>query len=318
MMSENQDKEIGYERTLFPPKLTSNEQIVLKQLTETGKATGYALSKMDKTLDNATARDVLLTLEKKNLVGLVNEESAPRKKLYYDITLTGLIAFFSVKENWLNKDAISNVAHNHPNLIPAIFGNWTYFVSAGLRNEVIESLRKLFGNADVAQMLYLVASGLVLPPTTNNEAQMDRLGEYSIIEQITKRVLFEGFDPQTEKIGELAVNHLITRHVLFLGLDPRFYNLYEYKINGKAKIDPELLKWLPVLAGNDILKEYSLAYLDECHDYFTERLEHVKLWNFLIRAASRSKRKQRVRKPLSPEEEKMLYAIRSRLFKNSN
>ena len=238
--------------------------------------------------------------------------------MYYDITLTGLIAFFSVKENWLNKDAISNVAHNHPNLIPAIFGNWTYFVSAGLRNEVIESLRKLFGNADVAQMLYLVASGLVLPPTTNNEAQMDRLGEYSIIEQITKRVLFEGFDPQTEKIGELAVNHLITRHVLFLGLDPRFYNLYEYKINGKAKIDPELLKWLPVLAGNDILKEYSLAYLDECHDYFTERLEHVKLWNFFIRAASRSKRKQRVRKPLSPEEEKMLYAIRSRLFKNSN
>jgi hypothetical protein len=217
------------------------------------------------------------------------------------------------------------------NVRPDAYNHWYRFVDFCKRNtgkewkqdisaraKVIEVLRKLFANEDVAHWLYLVASGVILPPRTYNEAQMDRLGEYAIIEQITRRVLFEGFDPQTEHIGELAVRHLITRHVLFLGLDPRFYNLYEYKINDKAVIDPELLKWLPILAGNDISKEYALEYLEECREYFTERLEHVKLWKFLIRAASRSKRGQRIKRPLTPEEEKILYAIYGRIFENSN
>jgi DNA-binding PadR family transcriptional regulator len=300
-------------------QLSNAEQRILKQLAQKGEATGYMLCIWDRELKRGTTRDALRNLENKKLIKLVRiEKHKPRNKKYYDISLPGLLVFLSERKNWLNRNGISDIAKKHPNMIPLIFGNWTYFVSAGVRDKVIEVLRKLFADEDVVHWLYLVASGVILPPRTYNEAQMDRLGEYTIIEQITKRVLFEGFDPQTENIGELAVGHLITRHVLFLGLDPRFYNLYEYKINGKAVIDPELLKWIPILVGNDILKEYALEYLEDCREYFTERLEHVKLWNFLIRAASRSKGSRKIKKPLTPEEEKILHAIYGRIFEKSN
>jgi len=300
-------------------QLSNAEQKILKQLAQKGEATGYMLCIRDRTLKRGTTRDTLKTLENNKLIQLVRvEKHKPKDKMYYDITLPGLIVFLSKKENWLDKDLISDVARTHPNMLPAIFGNWTYFVSAGVRDEVIKVLRKLFSNEDVAHWLYLAASGAILPPTTYNEAQMDRLGEYTILEQITKRVLFEGFDPQIENIGELAVRHLITRHVLFLGRDPRFYKLYEYKINDEAVIDPEVLKWIPILAGNHILNEYASEYLEDCCKYFTERLEHVKLWKFLIGATSKSKRRQRIKRPLTPEEEKILYAIYGRIFGNSN
>jgi len=296
-------------------QLSDIEKKVLKALAQKGKATGYEIcTKRDKTLNRASTHDALKVLERKKLVEMVSvEKHKPKDKLVYDITLQGLLVFFSAEENWLCYDDISDVARLHSDLIPLVFGNWTYFVRAGVRDEVITRLRKLFANEETANWLYRAAMGMVTPPRDYNEAQMDRLGEYTIQEQITKRVLFEGLDPLMERIGEYAVQQLITRHVIFLGLDPRLYNLYEFAIEGKPQVDPDVVKWVIILASNDELKRYALRHLKHCREDFKYRLKNVKLWVELIRTASKSLPKSSP-EPLSRKEEKMLYDIHRRIF----
>lgn len=275
-------------------QLSNAEQRILKQLAQKGEATGYMLSIWDRELKRGTTRDAMRNLENKKLIKLVRvEKHKPRDKRYYDISLPGLLVFLSERENWSDRNAISDVAKNHQGMVPLIFGNWTYIVKEGARDIVIKMLQKLFSDKETAEWLYLVSMGLLTPlvPCVDAESEGEKLAEYMVQDRITT-------------------------HVIFQGRDPYLYKLYEYEINGKPQIDQEIEQWVKVLAGNRELKRYAMEKLKEHRKSLREKLHHIKLWEDLIKAASKQRRTciKKASKPLSREEEKLFYDIQHRMF----
>lgn len=282
-------------KTMFP-QLSASEKRLLKLFAKKGETTVYTLyAKVDTTFPRGTAESATKALSSKGLIKFIREEKhKPKNKMYYDISLSGLMLFLSAKENWSDFDVISDVARTHPKLIPLVFGNWEYFVNEGVRDEVIKRLKKLFSHEETARRLYFCSRGLLFPETS------------------------ELSEEDAMRISDLVVGYEIAKYIIFQGLDPYWYNIYEFKIDGKPKINPDIKRWVNLLVGKEELKKYITQQLKQYRADFNERLYNIELWENLITNASKRLHFSRhtARKPLNRESEKRAYRIYRRLLED--
>jgi len=272
------------------PELSAGEKKVLKFFAQNGQSTKYDISKEDTDFARGTAGSATETLKQKGLLQLVRKEPhKPKDKVYYDITFCGLVLFLSDRKNWTSFEAISDVAHSHPKLIPLIFGNWDYFVQEGVRDDVIKKLKELFSDENWAKGAYFYASeGSVYPKISKYE---------------------EDAMARTDYVPGCA----IANYIIFHRLDPYWRNISPIEDTEKPLMNAEIEKWVQILVRKEELRNYITAQLEVYRRDFNERLSNIKLWENLIEKAKKrqsQKLKNFVdRKPIDRKTERWYYQL---------
>jgi len=101
---------------------------------------------------NKSYRTVLRHLELLETYGLIHLlKTEPAKKggkerKIYTLTLDGLIALLKLPHIFDDPDIIDTLANNFPHLLPLVFGKWSFFKKAGVKDIIVDNLKKTIEN----------------------------------------------------------------------------------------------------------------------------------------------------------------------------
>ena len=120
------------------PKASVEENIVVALARSKEPLTHYQLWKKHKVAaSNKTVLTTLSRLEKKHMVNS-RQEKKGRKRKFYELTFFGLIACLTYKWAW---QLIDEIAEAKKNMLPLVFGKWTFFKKEKLLDEIIGRLK---------------------------------------------------------------------------------------------------------------------------------------------------------------------------------
>ena len=117
---------------------------ILATIAEKGSYPQYDLSKAIKKSYRTVLRHLEL-LEAHRLIRLLRTEPAQKggkERKIYTLTLDGLIALLKLPHIFEEREAIDALANNFPHLVPLVFGKWSLFEKAGVKDIVVGNLKK--------------------------------------------------------------------------------------------------------------------------------------------------------------------------------
>jgi len=91
----------------------------------------------------------LKLLEQKKYVKVIRTEPSKKggkEKKFFSITLEGLIFFLYSSAHSLTEKDFDSIATVHPDLLPLIFGKWSFFAVHNLKHQLIENIKDFLEN----------------------------------------------------------------------------------------------------------------------------------------------------------------------------
>jgi len=195
----------------------------------------------------------------------------PKDKVFYDLTLSGLIVALSFEVLWKRKN-INNVIKNHGKKLPLILGKWDFFKEtktvSNVKRRVMEYLSRPPEIVHVSPY-HLLIYGLEKKEIKEKESFM-------------RKLINEKF--------EQCLQEDINRAILFPWIFGMVYDFYVPNVNipgtketkGKLKITGDMEKWIGILLLDDELKSYLINELDHLEKYGDFCSKVAKLYKHFI------------------------------------
>jgi len=195
----------------------------------------------------------------------------------YQLTFKGLLTLLLDERIW---EHIDDIAERYRDVLPLVFGKWSFFKKQGLLSEVLQRLK--------AAVLYVAERWRIL------EAYQRLLTEKTAEERLTEyRVLFEfAFESQADEVMRELINakkslreavielvnipHIITDTVVF---GPSYWWKYGI-LTGKEQVE-----FLLKLKKDPELSRYIEIRLEELEKHLQRQLQNVKTWRKLLSKA---------------------------------
>ena len=248
---------------------------ILRVLAENKQYAQYDLPKAI-SKDYRTVLRHLKTLEYNHLIRLQKTEPASKggkDRKIYALTTEGLIMALMLEESWAK---IDKIARKHANLLPLIFGKWEFFEKHGLKNLIIEFLRKTIQN-ESPKLAYRLLTFETLKVKrekgkTENQMILDFLTQIFGSKKVAERRLSE-IRKAGEKISD-AIEEMcrddITRFVLW-ELPSSLESLEKYG----SEFFP---KFLSILKKDKELSSFISSEFERLEKQYEEYLKNIRSW----------------------------------------